>query len=495
MKIFSLYIIVLLLFTVKNLFAAVAVPEGPLGDIPNPFNLEFEPLKMKFPEYSKIPLIKANAHLYFARDQNSRFFRMSVIIPMGRIHDRKEYPGETHFTVAAMVRGGTQKFPVAVLDSIIDLYSISITHRVGYETSEISVSSLDQHREIAADILREILNEPAFDSFTIEHEKRVAYESVLREVDEPNAFISMRFREFIYGNTPYGTRVFGDTTTIRLIDSTVIAQNFKRLINRGNHRIVITSPDLGKVGATKLAWSVLGDHNRKNVMDESISNIVLERTDTLQNYDVIFYNKKGLNQIFFRFGHRGLKFNHPLHFHNLVMLYILGTGGFNSRLVDEVRVRRGLTYSVGFSHTPKIYSGGHFGGNSQTAPERFGEAIEAIYDVFYNFKVGEITQKEFGNAQRSIVNQLPFLYESVFQYVSLAANYDVQGRDRKIIKRLPEIYSGFTVEDIKIARDKLLSHPNEMKYVFLGELTEDVSEKLNEFVKENNFNLLIINVD
>lgn len=109
-----------------------------------------------------------------------------------------------------------------------------------------------------------------------------------------------------------------------------------------------------------------------------------------------------------------------------VASFILGSSGFGSRLMEEIRVKRGLAYSVHSKFTNNV-THSYFSGHLQTKIQSKDEAIEVIEQLIEEFIADGVTQKEFDDAKRFLLGSDPLRRETLMQRISIAFNEYYKG--------------------------------------------------------------------
>ena len=455
----------------------------------NVYHLKFPPLNYSIPKYSKIPLIGKNSTLYYAKDENTKLLKIKIYFPIGSIYDREGYYGEIYLTLYSLLNGGTKKFTPNQVDSILDFYGINISFNVYNEYSVIYMDVVDDYKDIATDLLKDLLNFPRFDSTIIEIKKRTIYAALRREEEEPNSFISYKYKEFILNNKIYSHRIVGDTNSLKNINQEVIKKNYERIRKIGNFKIVIVG-NISKFNAIKTSYKILSNFYKKNTWHHTDRVLRLEKiSDVYDSVDVvILVSNKGYNQTFIRFGFRGIKYNSKDYYLNNISTYIIGGGGFSSIILDELRVKRGLTYAAGFYHKPYIYIKGYYLGYCQTQNKRSIEALETIINVFNRLKKYGVSKDKIDLSKETFINQIPFLYASKMDYISLVVKYEIQNRDPRLLEKLPEIYGSFSYEKVNNYIKNISS--NRLKFFIIT--SKDNVDNIKNFFENKGYKIIIV---
>ena len=165
-------------------------------------------------------------------------------------------------------------------------------------------------------------------------------------------------------------------------------------------------------------------------------------------------------------GQPGYKRSDPQFFSLLVGNYILGGGGFVSRLSNEVREKRGLTYSVSSSFSPGLHAGA-FTVGLQTRPDQTGQALEITRKVVRDFVADGPTQAELKAAKDNLVGGFALLIDSNRKLLGNIANIAWNDLPLDYLDTWTQQVEKVTVADIKTAFSEKLQ-PDKMVTIILG---------------------------
>jgi len=461
------------------------------GDNINVYGLKYSKLKIKYPKVKSLPVVKAGATVYYIDDNKTNFFKMTIDYPFGSINDRPGFEGETYFTFKTLISGGSENFPIDKLDSLKDIYSIDFGFSVGVEHSNISLKCLKDKKDVALKILEDIITNPEFDSTSLAISKRGVRDNILRELEEPSSFASKKFKEVIYGNNAYGRSIYGDTNSLKKIDVKVLKNQYNRIKFIGNINLGVVG-DVSFLSAPLISWNVLGNTNKKGSYYANNRIVKINRTKK-DDFDVIFYNKKDLNQTIIRWGNRGTIYLNKDYYKINMATSILGGGSFSSRLMNEIRVKRGLSYGVGFYGVENIFNNGYFVGQCQTKTASTAKVLKIIMSTNDEFVKKGIKDSELKQFKKTFVNNLPFLYDSYSGYLSKYMNYKREGRDVKNLKKIDKIYSSMEVKDINKIIKKYIKTSDKMKYILVGNY-DSVKDDIKKIFGDKKLKIKVIEV-
>jgi zinc protease len=165
-------------------------------------------------------------------------------------------------------------------------------------------------------------------------------------------------------------------------------------------------------------------------------------------------------------GQPGYKRSDPDHFALLVGNYTLGGGGFVSRLTEEVREKRGLSYSVYSYFAPGLHSGA-FTVGLQTRPDQTAQAVQVSRDVLARFVADGPTPQELKAAKDYMIGGFPLLIDSNRKLLDNVANIAWHNLPLDYLDTWTRQVERITAADIKAAFARKLQ-PQRMVTVTVG---------------------------
>jgi zinc protease len=166
------------------------------------------------------------------------------------------------------------------------------------------------------------------------------------------------------------------------------------------------------------------------------------------------------------FGLPGIMRHDPDFIPGYVANYILGGGGFSSRLTDEVRVKRGLTYGISTSLT-SYRKASVMIGSVATRADAVRQTIQVVKDTLANFATTGPTQSELDDAKTFLTGSFPLAFASNAGIASQLGTFQRQGLDIGYVARRNALIQAVTLEDVKRVGKKLFD-PSRLTVVVAG---------------------------
>jgi zinc protease len=170
------------------------------------------------------------------------------------------------------------------------------------------------------------------------------------------------------------------------------------------------------------------------------------------------------------FGHRGIKRDDPDFFPAYVMNEIFGGGGFEARLMHEVREKRGLTYGI-YSYFATNAHAELMAGRVASANDRVAEAVEVIQEEWVKLATEGVTAEELKAAQTYLTGAYPLRFDGNGPIARILVGMQMDGLTPDYVFTRNDKIRAITVEDIKRVAKRLI-RPEELFFVVVGQPTD-----------------------
>ncbi len=167
------------------------------------------------------------------------------------------------------------------------------------------------------------------------------------------------------------------------------------------------------------------------------------------------------------FGQEGIERDHPDFFPAYVLNQILGAGGFESRLTEEVRVKRGLTYGVYSYLSPKDYAA-TYQGSVSSANDRVAEAIDVIREEWRRIAEDGVTAKELADAKLYLTGAYPLRFDGNANIASILVGMQMEDLPIDYIATRNDKVNAVTLEEANEVASWLYK-PEELHFVVVGQ--------------------------
>jgi zinc protease len=349
-----------------------------------------------------------------------------------------------------------------IADEIADL-GANIGLSVGGERTILRIRSLSRKdlRDRAVKLAAAMLSSPIYDAKIVEREKQRTMTNLLEAETKPEFVLERRFAKSIYGDYPLGnTPTVKSVAAVNAKDLTQFHQQFYR----SDRMIVSIVGDVDRAQANEIVQTLLQKIPQSGNPIAKLPEFQRSPVESLAQREIqIPFDSQ---QAHIAMGMTAVTRSNPDYFPLLVGNYILGGGGFVSRLVAEVREKRGLAYSVSSYFVPGKDTG-IFRAGLQTKNDQAAMALEVMSSTIAKFIADGPLPSELLAAKSNLVNGYPLRIDNnrkLLDNVSSIAWNDLPLDTMEVWTKQVE---AVTLEQVNAAFQKYLAM-DRMKIVVLG---------------------------
>ena len=349
-----------------------------------------------------------------------------------------------------------------IADEIADL-GANIGLSVGGERAILRIRSLSRKdlRDRAVQLAAAMLSAPTYDPKIVEREKQRTITSLREAETKPEFVLERRFKKSVYGNYP-----LADSPSVQSVGAVSVndLKQFHKQFYRGDRMIVSIVGDVDRAQANEIVQALLKEIPQSGQPIAKLPDLQRSLVETLAQREIqIPFDSQ---QAHIAMGMTAVARNNPDYFPLLVGNYILGGGGFVSRLMSEVREKRGLAYSV-FSYFAPGKENGIFQAGLQTKNDQATLALDVMSTTIAQFIADGPTLSELEAAKSNLINGYPLRIDNnrkLLDNVSSIAWNDLPLDTMDVWTKQVEVV---TLEQVKAAFQKYLAM-DRMKIVILG---------------------------
>jgi zinc protease len=349
-----------------------------------------------------------------------------------------------------------------IADEIADL-GINLGVSVSGERATMRIRTLSRKdlRDRAVQLASAMLSAPTYDAKILVREKQRMTTALLESDTKPEAVLDRRFRKLVYGNYPLANSA--SVQSIANISATDLRQ-FHQQFYRGDRMIVSIVGDVSKTEAADIVQGLLQKLLQSGPPIAKLPEFERSPVEPLSQREVsIPFDSQQAHIVM---GMTAVTRSNPDYFPLLVGNYILGGGGFVSRLMSEVREQRGLSYSVNSYFAPGK-DAGIFQAGLQTKNDQAALALDVMSSTIAQFIADGPKQSELDAAKANLINGYPLRIDNnrkLLDNVSSIAWNNLSLDTMDVWTKQVEVVS---LEQVKAAFQKYLAM-DRMKIVVLG---------------------------
>ena len=371
--------------------------------------------------------------------------------------DRAGKRGEVNL-MTALIEEGAGDLDSQGFAAARDALAAQLSFRSDQDGVGVSARFLTENRDQVVDLLHLALTKPRFDQDAVDRVRGQVMAGLASDAKDPDAIAGKILRERAYGAHPYGTVGDGTEESVAALTRDDMQAAFAGALARDRIYVAaagdITAAELGV-----LLDRLLGDLPATGAP-------LPVRVDVVAKAGVAVQSFPG-PQSTISFFQGGMRFDDPDYFASTILNEILGGNGFGSRLMEEVREKRGLTYGIGTGlasyDQAEMLSGG-----LATANDKVGEAIEVIRGVWADVAQNGVTQKELDDTKTYMTGAYPLRFDGNGTIASILVGMQIMGLATDYPATRNARVEAVTLEDVKRVAARLLT-PDSLYFVVVGD--------------------------
>ena len=341
-------------------------------------------------EIGNIAIQGVDIPVVFEKDASLPLVSLQLVIKNGGSMEDGNNEGIAKF-LAGMLGEGTKEMGSTAFAEELEFRAIGLSANAGTETLVFDVSSLKEQFPYALEMLSKLLKSPNFSKESFEKVKLLTLGMLSNKESDFDYIANLNLQKILFEGTPFAHAYYGDVKSIKNLKLKDVEAFYKEHVSLENV-IIVAGGDIELSEIKKLVTPVLQEIKRGQAKampyfearkDEKELIIEKESEQAYIYFGAPFYMKSGDEESY----------------KAKVASFILGESGFGSRLMEEIRVKRGLAYSS-YSRTSVGKSHSSFTGHLQTKNENLDEAKKIVKEEIKRFVQNGATAEELAQAKR-----------------------------------------------------------------------------------------------
>ncbi|MBF0567634.1 MAG: insulinase family protein [Nitrospirae bacterium] len=383
----------------------------------------------------------------FSERHNLPVVRMSLIINASKLDEPARLAGLANLT-AEMLTEGTKNRTSKEIHEEIEFTGASIEASSSSDYTAVGLSVLKKDLPRLFEIFADCVLNPTFTEAELRQKKELVKGNLMQQEESPAYAANKAFMAAVYGKFPYGRVSEGAPETIDVIKrDDVVKFHSDFYVPWGSILSVagdVTYDELmGLIDKYFSVWS------KKPVKKTEAAELP---KSTAQKAILINRDTQQANIIL---GGLGVRRDNPDFYAVSIMNYILGGGGFASRMVKAIRDNLGLAYDI-HSHFASFKYAGDFQVVIQTKNEFTNVAVEEILKQIKAMKEGVVTDAELSDAKAYLTGSFPRKLDTMDKISMFMAQVEFYGLGIDFDKRYPAIINAVTKDDVRRVAQKYL---------------------------------------
>ena len=398
--------------------------------------------------------------IWLVEDHRLPILSLSFAFRGGMALDPAGKPGVAHFVSGVLDEGSGPRDSQAYQSALAD-NAISLSFSADRDSFDGQVRTLTTHRELAMELLHDSLTTPHLDPKDVDRIRDQIVSEIKQNMANPEWVAQRNFNNIVFHGHPYGQPGYGSLETVAQITPDDLREFVKAHLGRDQLLVTATGDiDAGALGA--LCDKVFGDLPAK-AAPFTIPEAHPQAAG--QTYVV----DKPIAESVLLMGASGPKRDDPDWYAAEIMNYALGGGGFNSRLMEEVRAKRALTYGIESSLVPYQHAG-LIVIQGSTRNEDAAQAAGVVKAQLARIAGDGISDAELRDAQTYLTGSLPLRMTSTMRVAELLLSLRLNNLPVDFLDQVDAKLRQVTRDDVRRVAKRFLA-PESFTTVVLGQPT------------------------
>ncbi len=425
-------------------------------------SIPIPPLATFHPAQPKRIVLKNGVVIFLAEDHELPFISGFIEMKGGSRDEPADKAGLVDLYGDAWRTSGTVTHDGDKLDDILEAKAAKVETGGDIDSTSLSWNCLKQDEKEVFGIALDLLEHPAFNEQKLNLSKQQMATSIVRRNDSASQIASREAASLVYGSKSPYARQAEIATVMSVTVADLKAWHDRTVIP--NNMIIGVSGDFDSAAMEQTLRSALED------MPKGASMPVAKEGFPGPKPGVYFVEKGDVNQSNIRIVGLGTERKNP-DFYALSVMNEVFSGGFGSRLFQDVRTKRGLAYSVGGAYGASYDHPGTFSVGASTKSASTVEATQAILDEIGDLKTKPFTEEELKAAKDQLLNSFIFRYDSPDKVLSEQAKLEFYGYPLDYLDKYRDAVEKVTTGDLERVAKRYID-PAKLAILVVGNSSE-----------------------
>jgi zinc protease len=393
---------------------------------------------------------------WLSEDHSIPIITLEASFEGGALHDPDGKEGVVALMTALLDEGAGDLDATAFAEAR-EALAVRFGFAAGADAVSVSADMLSAVRDDAVALLRSALVAPRFDAAAFERARARTLSRLASEETDPNAIASREFYARLFAGHPYARPRNGTRASVETLAREDIRTAHGRALVRAGLTVSVAG-DITPEELGPLLDDLFGDLPAGALPEPGVADVHATGGLTVLDLDT--------PQSVVLFGDAGIARDDPDFLAAYMMNHMLGGGGFSSRLTDELREQRGLTYGVYSALMPNRH-GWLISGRFSTTNARVAEAIGLIRAEWQRMAANGVTDAELAAAKRYLTGAYPLRFDGNRRIAGQLQGLQTAGLPHDYVNLRNDLVEAVTAEDIARVAAQLL-RPEALTFVVVG---------------------------
>jgi zinc protease len=394
------------------------------------------------------------------RDQRLPLVTILFMLKSGAETDEEGRAGQADLSLE-MLTLGTEKRSSHQIALDVDSLGARLGFYSGWDASFIEIEGLSDDLRSLLQIVSDLVLHPTFPKPEFDQLRNRRIATLIQDQDESEIVADIQFMQLAFGGTPYGHTRRGTVKSVKQIS----LEDLRRFHGHrcvADRSVLMIVGNIGVEDAFVTARDLFGPLRKSSDSRDLAPFSVPHRS----HREVRIIHRPDLTQSQIRMGHPGISRTSPDHHCFQIANYILGGGGFSSRLMERVRSQKGYTYGISSSFKGRRFPG-PFVISTFTPNETTFAVVQEVLDVLDGFLTQAASQKELVEAKNFYLGNYPFRFETPRRIAREILEIELYGLGLKSLTEYPQNISGVKRKDVQAVAQRYV-FPDAFSVVIVG---------------------------
>lgn len=399
----------------------------------------------------------SGAEAWLVQEESIPFVAIEIVFDGGAALDLPGKRGATNLMMA-LLEEGSGDLDARQFQEALEALAASFSFRAYDDSVAVTAVFLTENRDDAVALLRGALINPRFDQTAIDRVRAQVEANLRSDAQDPNAIAGATFDAAAFGDHPYGSSIDGTPETVASLTQEDLFAAHRNAFAKGRVHVGaagdISAEDLGI-----LIDDLIGDLPEDGAPLPPRVDFALEGGLTVVPFDT--------PQSVALFGHAGIERDDDDFFAAFILNEILGGNGLESRLMREVREKRGLTYGIYTYLVPKDLSEMYLG-QVASGNETIAEAIDVVRAEWALMAEQGVSAKELEAAKTYLTGAYPLRFDGNAEIAGILVGMQAVGLPTEYVANRNDLINAVTLDDVNRVASELLD-PDGLHFVVVGQ--------------------------
>lgn len=368
-----------------------------------------------------------------------------LMVKTGAAADPADRDGLAQLTATVLTQGTKTKSAEQIARGV-EALGATLTTDASWDSTSVDLSVMSSNLAAACGYVADVARNATFAKDEFERERAQAVDALQVEMTEPRPLAGMVASRLIFGDAPYGHNLDGTPATLQKIERNDLVK-FHAAHYRPGNAVLVLAGDLKANDAFKLAESQFGGwkSSSRRVAEPTRSSKTRRLGDSKPRVVVIDMPESGQAAVVV--GRMGIRRTDPAYLNAIVANSVLGAG-YSSRLNQEIRIKRGLSYGAGSAFEPRV-DVGPFTARTETKHESAAEVAGIVVGEMSRMAAAAVPEAELTPRKAALIGGFAQSLETTSGIVTRVSSLALYGLPLSDINRYVSGVQAVTAEDIQ----------------------------------------------